>query len=110
MHATRICPLLIDTSSYKDEFTRQYGYYEHQRAVFLQAPSSTNDTGLVLFRDLIDFVSHVADCYPDITREFPNDLINLLTHHHTELETELRSKIVGSLVLVRRKEIIDSSL
>lgn len=110
MDPTRLCPLLINASSYKDEFTRQYGYYEHQHAVFLQAPSSTTDTGLVLFRDLIDFVSHVADCYPDITTEFPNDLINLLTHHHNDLDSELRSKIVGSLVLIRRKEIIDSSL
>ena len=34
----------------------------------------------------------------------------MLNAHHEELESELREKIVGSLVLLRRKDIIDSSL
>lgn len=75
----------------------------------MQAPSSATDGGIVSFRDLIDFVSHVADCYPDITAKFPQELAEILTLHHAVLEAELREKIVGSLVLLRRKEIIDSS-
>lgn len=62
------------------------------------------------FRDQIDFISHVADCYPKVTAEFPNDLIKIISQHHAELEPELREKIVGSLVLLRNKDIIDSSL
>lgn len=61
------------------------------------------------FRDLIDFVSHVADCYSQDTKQFPQDLMHILNTHHEELEPELREKIVGSLVLLRRKDIIDSS-
>lgn len=57
----------------------------------------------------MDFISHVADCYPDLTRDFADDLINLLTQHHAELESELREKLVGSLVLLRKKELIDSA-
>lgn len=61
------------------------------------------------FRDLIDFVSHVADCYPEDTASFAEDLGNILSLHHAELEGELREKIVGSLLLLRRKEVIDSA-
>lgn len=75
----------------------------------MSAPASATATGIVSFRDLIDFVSHVADCYPEYTADFPEDLKNILTLHHALLESELREKIVGSLVLLRRKDIIDSS-
>ncbi|KAI9701265.1 MAG: Severe Depolymerization of Actin [Candelina mexicana] len=98
-----------DPISYKDDFCKQYNQYATQREIFLQAPSSATDGGIVSFRDLIDFISHVADCYPVITARFPQELAEILTLHHTVLETELREKIVGSLVLLRRKEIIDSS-
>lgn len=75
----------------------------------MRAPASTTDGGIVSLRDLIDFVSHVADCYPAVTANFPADLIQILAVHHAELEAELREKIVSSLVLLRKKEIIDSS-
>ncbi len=51
----------------------------------------------------------MADCFPEDTAEFPEDLKSILTLHHAKLESELREKIVGSLVLLRRKEIIDSA-
>lgn len=74
----------------------------------MQAPGSAMDAGIISFRDLIDFISHVADCYPTLVIQFPEDLIRLLNLHHEHLESELREKIVGSLVLLRRKDIIDS--
>lgn len=112
-HISRLCYLfshcLTQNSSYKDDFGTQYGQYETQREIFLQAPSSATDDGIISLRDLIDFVSHVADCYPRETASFPNDLMQILDTHHAELEPELREKIVGSLVLLRRKDILDSS-
>jgi protein SDA1 len=75
----------------------------------MSSPGSATSTGIVSFRDLIDFVAHVADCFPEDTAGFPEDLKAILTLHHAELESELREKIVASLVLLRRKEIIDSS-
>jgi len=95
--------------SYRDDFSNQYGQYETQREIFLQAPSSTTDDGIVSLRDLIDFIAHVADCYPHETTSFPQDLIHILGTHHAVLESELREKIVGSLVLLKRKDVIDSS-
>ncbi|KAL8778453.1 MAG: hypothetical protein Q9213_007407 [Squamulea squamosa] len=97
-----------DPTSYREDFLGQYDQYESQRQIFMQAPASNTVAGIISFRDLIDFVSHVADCYPTETAKFPEDLIQLLNLHHEQLESELREKVVGSLVLLRRKDIIDS--
>ncbi|KAI4271803.1 MAG: hypothetical protein LQ337_005746 [Flavoplaca oasis] len=97
-----------DPPSYKADFAGQYTQYESQRHVFVQAPTSATDMGIVFFRDLIDFIAHVADCYPLETANFPEDLIQLLSLQHEHLGSELLEKVVGSLVLLRRKEIIDS--
>jgi protein SDA1 len=53
-------------------------------------------------------IAHVAECYPEDTRTFPDDLKAILTQHHAVLHPELREKIVGSLGLLRRKDVIDS--
>lgn len=79
------------------------------RELIASDPSSTDASNLVSLRELIDFIAHVADCYPKLTKEFPNHLSDLLLMHHEILEPELREKIVGSLVLLRKKELIDSS-
>ncbi len=96
-------------SSYERDFISQYDQYGTQRELFLQAPSSATDAGIVSFRDLVDFVAHLADCYPTLTAAFPDQLIEILAIHHRDLEPDLREKIVGSLVLLRKKEILDSS-
>ena len=76
----------------------------------MAAPTSATERGILSLRDLIDFVSHVADCYPEITKHFPQELIDILTLHHSVLEPELREKIVGSLVLLKKKNILDSTV
>lgn len=58
---------------------------------------------------MVDFVAHVADCYPEKTETFADDLKAILEQHHIILHPELREKIVGSLVLLRRKNVIDST-
>jgi len=98
-----------DPASYKDDFLGQYSQYTSLHELFLQSPTTTDDTGLIRLRDLIDFISHVADCYTTITSAFPQDLIALLQTHHATLDPDLRDKIVGSLVLLRKKDIIDSN-
>ncbi|KAK2768380.1 Severe Depolymerization of Actin [Arachnomyces sp. PD_36] len=99
-----------DPKSYIEDFRAQHYQYESHREIFMAAPSSATDTGIISLRDLIEFISHVADCYPEITKDFPQELIDILTQHHLVLEPELREKIVGSLVLLKKKDIIDSSL
>ena len=92
-----------------EDFRAQYIQYENHREIFMAAPTSATDSGIVSLRDLIDFVSHVADCYPNIAKDFPRELVEILTLHHPVLEPELREKVVGSLVLLRKKGIIDST-
>ncbi|KAH8815502.1 SDA1-domain-containing protein [Xylogone sp. PMI_703] len=98
-----------DPKSYREDFLNQYGQYISQRDIFLAAPNIAPTNGVISFHDLIDFVAHVADCFPEDTREFPEDLKRIIIQHHAELESSLREKIVGSLVLLRRKDIIDSA-
>jgi protein SDA1 len=75
--------------------------------LFLQNPT-TEDSSIVSLKEYVDFVAHVADCYLDLTAPFPDHLISLLIQHHASLETELREKIVTSLVILRNKNVIDS--
>jgi len=96
-------------SSYREEFHNQYNQYIALHSLFLQSPGSNDEEGVTALHDFIDFIAHVANCYPDLTSAFPNQLIELLTSHHKELQQELRVKIVGSLVLLRKKNIIDST-
>jgi len=98
-----------DPQSYTTDFLYQRIQYENQRQIFLQAPASASDTGIVSFRDLVEFIAHVADCYREETKAFPQELIEILSAHHAILEPELREKIVGSLVLLRKKDMIDSN-
>ena len=101
--------VLISPRSYHYDFGIQFRQYEMQRELFMQAPTSATDDGLILFRDLIDFVAHLADCYPELTAKVPEQLIEILELHHADLKSELREKIIGSLVLLRKKGILDSS-
>ena len=102
--------MLTTCSSYRNEFINQYYQYETFRDVLQEAPASPAQSRLTSLRDLIEFVAHVADCYRDITSNFAQDLVGLLSTHHTVLEYELRDKLVGSLGLLRKKGIIDSSV
>lgn len=99
-----------DPPSYKSEFQNQWLQYENQREIFMAAPTSTTETGIISFRDQIEFVAQVADCYKEETKDFPPQLMEILTTHHVNLEAELREKIVGSLVLLRKKDVIDSNV
>ena len=99
-----------DPASYENDFLHQYMQYDSQRIIFLQAPASTSENAIISFRDLIEFVAHVADCYKEHTKEFPPQLVEILSTHHAILEPQLREKIVGSLVLLRKKEVIDSTV
>lgn len=95
--------------SYIEDFRAQHYQYESHREIFMAAPSSATDTGVISLRDLVDFISHVADCYPGICKDFPQQLIDMLMQHHLVLETELREKLVGSLVLLKKKDLMDSA-
>ena len=72
-HAALRFKIKRDPQSYRDDFSNQWQQYETLRDLFLQNPS-TQGTGLSDLKDLVEFVSHVADLYPDLTGGFANDL------------------------------------
>ncbi|KAJ4173078.1 Severe Depolymerization of Actin [Fusarium falciforme] len=98
-----------DPKSYKEEFLKQWEQYEAQREIFLVSPATATADSVESFHNIIDLIAHVADCYKEETATFADDLKAILTQHHVILHPELREKIVGSLVLLRRKEVIDST-
>lgn len=73
------------------------------------SPTTTTADSVESFHNLIDLIAHVADCYPEDTKTFPDDLKTMITQHHTILHPELREKVVGSLGMLRRKDVIDST-
>jgi protein SDA1 len=98
-----------DPKSYAQEFYDQYLAYDAQKQIFLSAPTTASDEDVKKFHDLVDMIAHVADNYPEITGQFAKDLKDLITQHHATLDPELREKVVGSLALLKRKNIIDST-
>ncbi|KFA70347.1 hypothetical protein S40285_01735 [Stachybotrys chlorohalonatus IBT 40285] len=97
-----------DPKSYKEEFLKQWEQYESQREIFLASPTAATADSVEAFHNTIDLIAHVAECYPEDTRTFPDDLKLILTQHHAILHPDLRDKLVGSLVLLRRKDVIGS--
>ncbi|RMZ73109.1 sda1 domain-containing [Pyrenophora seminiperda CCB06] len=106
-HAALRFKLKRDPQSYRDDFEQQYQQYRTLLDLFLADPSTT-DSGLVALKDLIEFVSHTSNLYPDLTAQFPQDLINILLQHHEVLEFDLRDKVVSSICLLKNKGVIDS--
>ncbi|KAG7193000.1 Severe Depolymerization of Actin [Scheffersomyces spartinae] len=93
-----------DPESYYEEFKEQLRHYESLRDIFLLNPQNTEASNQ--FADLIGFVSAVCLCYPKDTANFPQDLRDILTQNHRDLNPDLREKIILSLVMLRNKNVI----
>jgi protein SDA1 len=100
---------ILGPRSYKEEFLKQWEQYLSQKDIFLVAPAAVTSESVQSFHDIVDLIAHVADCYPEETRPFPEHLKDILAQHHAVLNSDLREKLVGSLVLLRRKDCIDSA-
>ncbi|KAK6074554.1 SDA1 domain-containing protein [Seiridium cupressi] len=97
-----------DPIAYEQDFLAHFQQYGSSLDKFMAAPLSSDSGALISFREQIDLIAHVANLYPEHTAGFPDELKEILTRHHAILEPELREKVVSSLVLLRRKEVIDS--
>ncbi|KAI5860425.1 SDA1-domain-containing protein [Durotheca rogersii] len=98
-----------DPEAYEKEFMENWQQFDAAHETFLAAPVGADSNSLITFREQIDLIAHCAELYPRITASFPNALKDVLTKHHAVLEPTLREKIVSSLTLLRRKDVIDSS-
>ncbi|KAI1410033.1 SDA1-domain-containing protein [Hypoxylon sp. FL1857] len=98
-----------DPEAYEKEFIENWQQFDAAHEKFLAAPVGADSNSLITFREQVDLIAHCAELYPQITATFPDSLKDVLTKHHAVLEPTLREKIVSSLTLLRRKDVIDSN-
>ncbi|KAI1132556.1 SDA1-domain-containing protein [Nemania abortiva] len=98
-----------DPLAYQSEFIELWQHFDSARERVLADPLGVDGESLATFREHMDLIAHCAEKYPDITATFPDSLRDILTAHHATLDPALREKIVTSLSLLRRKEVIDSA-
>ncbi|KAI0541625.1 SDA1-domain-containing protein [Xylaria digitata] len=98
-----------DPLAYRTEFIELWQHFDSARERVLADPLGVDAESLATFREHMDLIAHCAEKYPDITANFPDSLKDILTTHHATLDPTLREKIVTSLSLLRRKEVIDSA-
>ncbi|KAI1745458.1 SDA1-domain-containing protein [Xylaria scruposa] len=98
-----------DPLAYQTEFIELWQHFDSARERVLADPLGVDAESLVTFREHMDLIAHCAEKYPDITATFPDSLRDILTAHHATLDPALREKIVTSLFLLRRKDVIDST-
>ncbi|CEL59224.1 Protein sda1 OS=Schizosaccharomyces pombe (strain 972 / ATCC 24843) GN=sda1 PE=3 SV=2 [Rhizoctonia solani AG-1 IB] len=95
-----------DPIAYKDEFLQQWGHYDSIRRIFALKPD--DNAQAERFRELVTFISHVAQCFPKETAEFPSHLSELLLQNYSTLTPDTRKTLVSNLVMLRNKDVISS--
>ncbi|KAI0407112.1 SDA1-domain-containing protein [Xylaria palmicola] len=98
-----------DPLAYQTEFIELWQHFDSARERVLADPLGVDAESLATFREHMDLIAHCAEKYPDITATFPDSLRDILNTHHATLDSTLREKIVTSLSLLRRKDVIDSA-
>ncbi|KAI1506726.1 SDA1-domain-containing protein [Biscogniauxia marginata] len=98
-----------DPAAYEKEFLQHWQQFEAAHEKFLADPVGADSNSLITFREQVDFIAHCAELFPDIARPFPSALADILTRHHATLEPTLREKLVSSLTMLRRKDVVDST-
>ncbi|KAI0599784.1 SDA1-domain-containing protein [Biscogniauxia sp. FL1348] len=98
-----------DPAAYEKEFLQHWQQFEAAHEKFLADPVGADSNSLITFREQVDFIAHCAELYPEITQSFPSALSDILSRHHATLEPTLREKLVSSLTMLRRKDVVDST-
>ncbi|KZT62211.1 SDA1-domain-containing protein [Calocera cornea HHB12733] len=93
-----------DPAGYRDEFLQQWNHYQSVMLIFEQRP----DEHAEKFRELVNFIAQVAQCYPDETVEFPSQIASLLLRSFSTLAPDTRKTLVQNLVMLRNKAVISS--
>ena len=107
--------------AYVEEFSAQWNHYQSLRSIFASDLDAANvgvgitSTGVRINKDqaskfvsLISFVTQLAPSYPEITRDLPNHLSDLLLNHHSALSPDIRASCLRSLILLRNRDVITS--
>ncbi|OWZ22777.1 hypothetical protein PHMEG_0002449 [Phytophthora megakarya] len=93
-----------DPVGYRSEFLMQLRHFESEFQLFLLQPTKES----AHFGALVNFLSHVAKCYPVDMAAFPEQIMGLLRDNYLVLEPELRKTLVQSLMLLRNRGLVDA--
>ncbi|KAL3672457.1 hypothetical protein V7S43_001756 [Phytophthora oleae] len=93
-----------DPVGYRTEFLMQLRHFESEYQLFLLQPTKES----AHFGALVNFLSHVAKCYPVEMAAFPEQIMALLSDNYLVLEPELRKTLVQSLMLLRNRGLVDA--
>jgi protein SDA1 len=93
-----------DPVSYKEEFLQQWNHYSSIRQIFQINPSEQ----AAHFRELVTFISQVAQFYPTETSAFPSHLSSLLLESYGSLSPDIRQSLIQNLVMLKNKGVITS--
>ena len=88
-----------DPESYKEEFSQQWRHFRSNLELFALDPSQPNEA----VSDLVMFIAQVVDRYQDLTAEFSDEIINILSSNYSVMNSELRMTICKALILLRNK-------
>ncbi|SOV05853.1 related to SDA1 - required for normal organization of the actin cytoskeleton and required for passage through Start [Ustilago sp. UG-2017a] len=107
--------------AYVEEFSAQWNHYQSLRSIFASdLDASTALVGIASggirinkgqaskFVSLISFVTQLAPSYPEITRDLPGHLSDLLLNHYSALSPDIRGACLRSLILLRNRDVITS--
>lgn len=78
------------------KFIQTYHNYESIMQAYLMRPSKPNRQ----LTDLVMFVAHVAHCFPDELRTFPQQIIDILKRYATVLNPDVRLVGLSFLLLL----------
>ncbi|XP_063698519.1 protein SDA1 homolog [Culicoides brevitarsis] len=93
-----------DPESYKDNFLQQYRHYESVLEIFKLSPDKENKK----LDELVMFLAQVAQCYPEELKMFPQQLVELLRSHSTNLDPDMRNTFCRALILLRNKQLVSA--
>ncbi|KAI8092331.1 SDA1-domain-containing protein [Gilbertella persicaria] len=94
-----------DSKSYEAEFLQQWRHFQSTLSIFCLKPDEESKE----LCELVTFMSQVAQCYPDITKDFSQSIMDLLKEHCMVLHPEVRKSLVQALILLRNKGILDNT-
>ncbi|XP_014381299.1 protein SDA1 homolog [Alligator sinensis] len=92
-----------DPTAYTEEFLQQYHHYQSNVEIFKLQPNKPNKE----LAELVMFLAQVGHCYPEYLTDFPQQLKELLSYHHTILDADLRMTFCKALILLRNKNLIN---
>ncbi|KAI7870091.1 SDA1-domain-containing protein [Mucor mucedo] len=94
-----------DSKSYEAEFLQQWRHFQSTLSIFCLKPDEDSKE----LSELVTFMSQVTQCYPELTKDFSQQIVDLLKEHCIVLHPEVRKSLVQALILLRNKGIIDNT-